>query len=389
MGAIARFLIALERLARRQGLKIEDAYKFAKQEFGEITPLLRKQIQNVFEKIKKPVVGKPGKKEGTVLPMVKEGTKKAEGIETLDDKGLTDSPLNDLKRIIEDSGGTAKTKDEVLRDEMLKDPQTKKLDELMNFFRQEIEKADAPKLDSKENIQLGIEKLRNPNRPGGPLDPAIGVTRTLARRILEKRNIEIGKKDPIDVFDEIFGEIIVDVKDLAEDIIEAEQMGRNLKPMDDLLEIEGFFDMEIPKDPRRGVPVEETIKRLEKDLKEKEILEDFDPTFRKPNAEGGLTRTSYAMGKGPVLPSDEDPINPFGPKPTGPVLPDKSMMAGSDRYQKILQEIIAEMEASLGRELTNEEYDLAGNLAYDKLGEYSTGGRVQAASGGLADILKV
>ena len=222
MGAIARFLIALERLARRQGLKIEDAYKFAKQEFGEITPLLRKQIQNVFEKIKKPVVGKPGKKEGTVLPMVKEGTKKAEGIETLDDKGLTDSPLNDLKRIIEDSGGTAKTKDEVLRDEMLKDPQTKKLDELMNFFRQEIEKADAPKLDSKENIQLGIEKLRNPNRPGGPLDPVTGVTRTLARRILEKRNIEIGKRDPIDVFDEIFGEIIVDVKDLAEEMIEAD-----------------------------------------------------------------------------------------------------------------------------------------------------------------------
>ena len=25
------------------------------------------------------------------------------------------------------------------------------------------------------------------------------------------------------------------------------------------------------------------------------------------------------MSKGPVLPSDEDPINPFGPKPTGPV----------------------------------------------------------------------
>ena len=288
MGAIARFLIALERLARRQGLKIEDAYKFAKQEFGEITPLLKKQIQNVFEKIKKPVVGKPGKKEGTVLPMVKEGTKKAEGIETLDDKGLTDSPLNDLKRIIEDSGGTAKTRDEVLRDEMLKDPQTKKLDELMNFFRQEIEKADAPKLDSKENIQLGIENLRNPNRPGGPLDPAIGVTRTLARRILEKRNIEIGKRDPIDVFDEIFGEIIVDVKDLAEEMIEADAMGRNLKSPDELLEIEGLFDIEIPTNPRRGVPVEETIKRLEQDLEQKNILEDFDPSDREPNAAGGL-----------------------------------------------------------------------------------------------------
>ena len=48
MGAIARFLLALERLARRRGLKIEDAYKFAKQEFGEMTPLLKKQIENVI-----------------------------------------------------------------------------------------------------------------------------------------------------------------------------------------------------------------------------------------------------------------------------------------------------------------------------------------------------
>ena len=31
--------------------------------------------------------------------------------------------------------------------------------------------------------------------------------------------------------------------------------------------------------------------------------------------------------KGPVLPSDEDPINPFGPKPIGPPLPDRKMAA--------------------------------------------------------------
>jgi hypothetical protein len=377
MGSIARFLIALERLARKSGLKIEDAYKFAKQEFGEVTPLLKKQIQNIFAKIKKPVVGKPGKKEGAVIPMVKEGTKKAEGIETLDtglptqftekeidaaidnaspgfsgdmkydaelvaddladkrfdkefydldqkqqmdlydqayqglskqrfkqkttpkdpqtktdDKGLTDSPLDDLKKIIEDSGGTAKTQDEVLRDEMLKDPQTKKLDELMNFFRNEIEKADAPKLDSKENIMGAIDKLKNPRRPGGPLDPAIGVTRTLARRVLEKRGIEIGKKDPINVFNDTFGEAIVDLKNLGEEMIEADQTGRQLKPMDDLLEIEGFFDMEIPKNPNKGIPTEEMIEQLEKDLEQKEMLEDFDVTFRKPNATGGRVQAA-------------------------------------------------------------------------------------------------
>ena len=264
MGPLARFLIALERLARRQGFKIEDAYKFAKQEFGEVTPLLRKQIQNVYKKIKEKIPGKPGEK-GRVLPFVK----KSEGIETLDDKGLTDSPLDDLKRIIEDSGGTAKTRDEVLRDEMLKD-------------------TDPPELDSRENIMGAIDKLKNPRRPGGPLDPVTGVTRTLARRVLEKRNIEIGKKDPIDVFIDTFGESVTDLKNLGEEIVEAEQIGRNLKPMDDLLEIEGFFDMEIPENPNKGIPTEDVVEMLEKDLKEKEILEDFDPTDREPNATGGL-----------------------------------------------------------------------------------------------------
>ena len=284
MGPLAQFLLALTNLVRSGGIKkISDAIRFAELQFGKVTPLLKKQIEKIFEQAKKPVVGKPGKKEGMVLPMVKEGAKKTEGIETLDEFNLSkDDPMGDLEKIVKGEGDTG----------LPKDPQTKKLDELMNFFRKEIEKADAPKLDSKENVQLGIEKLRNPNRPGGPLDPAIGVTRTLARRVLEKRGIEIGKKDPIDVFNDTFGEAIVDLKNLGEDIIEAEQTGRNLKPMDDLLEIEGFFDIEIPKNPNKGIPNEEMIEMLEKDLKEKEILEDFDPTDRDPNATGGRVRAA-------------------------------------------------------------------------------------------------
>ena len=39
-----------------------------------------------------------------------------------------------------------------------------------------------------------------------------------------------------------------------------------------------------------------------------------------------LIKTISAQG--PILPSDEDPINPFGPKPEGPVLPDRMMAAG-------------------------------------------------------------
>jgi hypothetical protein len=38
-----------------------------------------------------------------------------------------------------------------------------------------------------------------------------------------------------------------------------------------------------------------------------------------------LIKTISAQG--PILPSPEDPVNPFGPKPIGPVLPDRQMAA--------------------------------------------------------------
>jgi uncharacterized protein (DUF433 family) len=37
-----------------------------------------------------------------------------------------------------------------------------------------------------------------------------------------------------------------------------------------------------------GMSDQELLDMLEKDVKEKEILEDFDPTDREPNAAGGL-----------------------------------------------------------------------------------------------------
>ena len=214
---LAKFLLALTNLVRSGGIRnIPQAIKFAEQQFGKVTPLLKKQIQNVFDKAKKPVVGKPGKKEGTVLPMIKEAAEESE-------EGL------------------------------------------------------------------GIKGLKNPKRPGGSLDPAIGLTRTLARRILDKKGIEIGKNDPLDVFLNNFGVGSgTDIQNLADQIVEAEQTGRNLKPLDDLIEIEGFFDLKVQKNPDTGISTEDLVEQLEKDLKEKEILEDFDPTDREPNAAGGL-----------------------------------------------------------------------------------------------------
>ena len=294
MGPLAQFLLALTNLVRSGIIRnIPTALKAAEREFGRVTPLLKKQIERIFEQAKKPVVGKPGKKEGVVIPMVKEGAKKTEGIETLDEFNLTkDDPLGDLEKIVKGEGET------------------------------------------------GLPK--NPRRPGGPLDPVQGFTRTIARRILDKKGIKIDRReDPLDIFLNNFGiGAGTDIQNLGEEIAEAEKTGRNLKPLDDLIESEGFFDLEVQKNPDMGMSDEEFLKKLDeiqKDVDQKNILEDFDPEDREPNAEGGLTRTSYAMGKGPVLPSDEDPINPFQPKPTGPVLPDKSMMASSDSYKNYVR----------------------------------------------------
>jgi len=83
----------------------------------------------------------------------------------------------------------------------------------------------------------------------GPLDPVTGLTRTLARRILDKKGIEVGKSDPLDVFTEKFsGQVLTDVKNLADEMLEAERAGRELKSMDELLEIEGLFDIKLIKD---------------------------------------------------------------------------------------------------------------------------------------------
>jgi len=333
MGPLAKFLLALTNLVRSGMIrKLPDAIKAAEREFGRVTPLLKKQIERIFEQAKKPVVGKPGKKEGVVIPMVKEGAKKTEGIETLDEFNLTkDDPLGDLEKIVKGEGET------------------------------------------------GLPK--NPRRPGGPLDPVQGFTRTIARRILDKKGIKIDRReDPLDIFLNNFGiGAGTDIQNLGEEIAEAEKTGRNLKPLDDLIELEGFFDLEVQKNPDMGMSDQEFLEKLDKiqkDIDQKNILEDFDPEDREPNAEGGLTRTSYAMGKGPVLPSDEDPINPFQPKPTGPVLPDK--MASAPDIMDDLNQLSLIIYKKPLSDLTDDEYDNLQELIREK-----------SKAGGLAGIINL
>ena len=430
MSAIIRFLQAARNLAK-QGMTKEQILDFARREFGEVSDFLKRQIDNIF---KSPATGakseskigglfgcknypkKAEKKTGEVVPF-----KKKEGMYRSPDE--FDSRREYEKYLDEVLGPPDDVFGNPMRDQMLENFDKVKaknvtpketvaggIENIKN--RMDKIKSASARLDELMKEREEMFKPKNPMRPGGSLDPVMGLTRTLARKILDKNAVSIGKKDPIDVFDETFGtDIAIDVKNLAEELLEMERMGRTPKNLDTILKQEGFFDIKIPANPSRGMTDEE-LEKFIKETEQEKILKDFDPTDRDPNAEGGLTRTSYAMGGGrdtggPVLPEDTTkPINPFQPKPIGPVLPDKMAFDDTPRFElKDIDELINEFEMDNGRRPRS--IDDLKRYFYIKYGEdflakidqaiankskeiaMKTSDRVQAASGGLAGIINL
>tara|TARA_R100001480_G_scaffold4239_1_gene10563 strand:+ start:77 stop:1330 length:1254 start_codon:yes stop_codon:yes gene_type:complete len=105
--AIKRFLTAARSLAN-QGLSKEAIVQFAKNEFGEVTELFKKQIDNIF---KKPASGIEKLKvkdeifDDTIIKLpIDDKGRPFNPRDPLKDysKELTDSPLDDLKKIIDD-----------------------------------------------------------------------------------------------------------------------------------------------------------------------------------------------------------------------------------------------------------------------------------------------
>ena len=76
-----------------------------------------------------------------------------------------------------------------------------------------------------------------------------GLTRTMARNILMKRGIEIVKGvDPLEKFRKIFGQdSLLDVNNLAEELLEMERMGKTPKNLDEILQQSGLYNTKIPE----------------------------------------------------------------------------------------------------------------------------------------------
>ena len=268
MNPILKFLASLRSLQKSGVIKsVDQAMDFAKQQFGKIDDLFKRQIEEVFKvKPKKDIP--PG---GGGITSIKNAPKKQE-------PGIMDQ--------IEASGqrleGAANRMAEI---------------------QKEIDAMYKPKPDTSplmERLEGGIETLKQMKQPG--MDLATGLTRTAARKILERAGIQVpDKADAIDVFVKEFGgEVLMDVKNVAEEMIELERMGKSVKSMDEILEQSGLFNVKRNPDAPKGMS-DEQLEQIKKEVDQEKQIKDFDPTDREPNSMGGLNRTNFAYGTGKSL----------------------------------------------------------------------------------------
>jgi hypothetical protein len=262
MNQILRFLESLRNLQKSGVIKsVDEAYDFAKREFGEINDLLKRQIEQVFK------TGKPAPKPGEGgITSIKNAPKKQE-------PGIVDQIEASGKRL----EGAANR---------------------MSEIQKEIDAMYKPKPDTSPlmgRLEEGIETLKQMKQPG--MDLATGLTRTAARKILDKAGIQVPDKvDAIEVFVKEFGgESLIDVKNVAEEMIELERMGKSTKSMDEILEQSGLFDITRNPNARKGMS-DEQLEQIKKEVDQDKMIKDFDPTDREPNSMGGINRTNFATG---------------------------------------------------------------------------------------------
>ena len=248
MGQIFKFLQALARMAKKGDIKIDDAYRAAKQEFGEVNDLLKLQINKIFKESKAPSIKQP-KKEGEVIEasfkpgmdkrgkIVEESPSQASGIMKTDEAGPLMKNIEDVKQNIK---GMSEN-----------NPKT---------FRMTEEQRNA---------------LGYPNRM------IEGIIRTAAREILSKKGIDVSKADPIDTFADIFG---VNSLERLEDVSDELLAAQDYTQLNSILQKNELYDVT----PKSGLNLKQSD--------EIEELTEFDPTDREPNAMGGINRIAYRDG---------------------------------------------------------------------------------------------
>jgi hypothetical protein len=278
MNAVLQFLKSLRSLKSSGVIKsVDQAMDFAKQQFGQLDDLFKRQIEEIFNKPKGGITSIKREPKGEVI--------EASFKPGMDKRGrvVEESPsqASGIMSKIEESG--------------------KKLEgaaNRMSEIQKEIDAMYKPKPDTSplmERLEGGIETLKQMKQPG--MDLTTGLTRTSVRKILDRAGIQVPDKvDPIEVFVKEFGgDVLIDVKNVAEEMIELQRMGRSLKSIDEILEQEGLFNVKRNPNARKGISDEE-LEQIKKEVDQEKIIKDFDPTDREPNSMGGIQRLQYKLG---------------------------------------------------------------------------------------------
>jgi len=240
MGPVVRLLQAIRSLTKSGAIKtMEDAYRLAQRELGETFSRYQNQIKDAFNQGQKEITKITNKPTADIIPF-----RKKEGIESL-------------------SKGKVKDKGEVI--EAVFKPG---VDKRGKRVEESPSQASGTIMDRIEGASKKIEDIMKEQeamyKPKQGLQLAEGLTRTIARKILDRKNIEIPKgRDPIGVFSDVFGESINDVNNLAEELIEIEQRGGGSKNIDEMIEMEGLFDINVPKNPSKGITDTEVAKLMD------------------------------------------------------------------------------------------------------------------------------
>jgi len=277
----------------KEGMGKEQILAFAKQEFGEVTKLLRKQIDDLFK-------AKPKtQKKGDVVPI-----KKQEGLVRRPEEFATRKQYE--KYLDETLGPSDDVFGNPIKEDLLKEWDKVKAKNVTPKKEGILATDEAAKIVKKRTddiatgdptgevseIMEGLGSLKNIKQGGKGLDPREGVVRAAAREILNKNKINIGKEDPIDVLRKTFGEAGLDAVDaIGDDLLNTQTYGE----MNDLLTKNKLFNLKAKKVPGYDKSIQ--------DAEELRMLDDFDiDPDRQPNAYGGiagtlrLNRTGFKVG---------------------------------------------------------------------------------------------
>ena len=292
---IPKFLMAAFNMVKRGDIKsVDDLFKFAKQEFGEITSSLKSQIEDTFKK-------------GKAAAITEERTK---------DIGMGDPTgegLSQFKKNIDELRKQLKELDKL--DDRNKDI-TKDLEDALTgqIFKRPMGSTDATKPFQTPGMPY---KKENPGyrTPGGSMY-AEGNLRTAMREFLKTEvkegRLKLNEKDlfriteyspfsaddPIDVFRRYYGEEAMEAADKMASKLEQgtsfknyEEIFRaNMPELKIKTEGAGQYDQSI-------IDAEAALKQAAEDEKNLKKLEEFDIEDRTKNFKGGINRVGFAKGK--------------------------------------------------------------------------------------------